>query len=62
MTNPCFSCDERSQKYIDGLCEECHQIATAETKEDFEALRKKDREQRTSQKEISTGPTDIKLS
>ena len=41
---PCFSCDERSQKYIDGLCEECHQMATAETKEEFEALRKKDRE------------------
>jgi hypothetical protein len=24
---PCFSCDRHPQKYVDGLCEECHQIA-----------------------------------
>lgn len=23
----CFSCDKNEQKYITGLCEECHQVA-----------------------------------
>ncbi len=24
----CFGCDKRPQKYVDGLCEKCNQIAT----------------------------------
>jgi hypothetical protein len=31
----CFGCEQRPQKYITGLCEECHQIAK-ETDREFE--------------------------
>jgi hypothetical protein len=29
----CFSCDKAPRKYIDGLCEECHEIAMKASRE-----------------------------
>lgn len=31
----CFSCEKKPQKYITGLCEDCHQIATVADRETF---------------------------